>query len=83
MGDKMLERVENYIKDKDFRFTVYENKIHIINYKRIITLEEDTIYLQSQNKKIRMIGTNFILKKIVDNEMLIVGNISKIEVEND
>lgn len=73
----------NYINDKEFRFTVYENKIHIINLKKIITLEENYISLLSSNKKINIKGNNFILLKLIDNELLIKGNISNIEVLND
>lgn len=73
----------NYINDKEFRLTVYENKIHIINFKRIITLEDNYISLLSQNKKINIKGINLLLAKLLDNELLIKGNISSIEVLND
>lgn len=73
----------NYINDKEFRLTVYENKIHIINFKRIITLEDNYISLLSQNKKINIRGINLLLAKLLDNELLIKGNISSIEVLND
>ena len=73
----------NYINDKEFKFTVYENKIHIINFKRIITLEDNYISLLSQNKKINIKGINLLLAKLLDNELLIKGNISSIEVLND
>ena len=76
----MLKRLYSYIDDLEFRFTVFEDKIHIINYLRIITLEEDLIAIMSSNKKINIIGNNFILHKLVDKEMLISGDVSKIEV---
>ena len=73
----------NYINDKEFKFTVYENKIHIINFNKIITLEDNYISLLSTNKKINIKGLNLVLVKLVDNELLIKGNISNIEVLND
>jgi len=73
----------NYINDKEFKFTVYENKIHIINFNKIITLEDNYISLLSTNKKINIKGLNLVLIKLVDNELLIKGNISNIEVLND
>lgn len=79
----MFNSISNYINDKEFRFTVYENKIHIINFKRIITLEDNYISLLSQNKKINIKGINLILTKLLDNELLIKGEISNIEVLND
>ena len=79
----MLNRMSQYLNDLDFRFTVYEDKIHIMNYQRIISLEENYISLQSNKKRIKIKGKDFILKKLLDNEMLIKGTITSIEVEND
>lgn len=79
----MFERINNYIQDNSFYFTVYDDKIHIINYKRIISLEDNYISLQTENKKINIIGKNFILKKLLKQEMVVEGMISKIEVLND
>ena len=72
--------MSNYINDKEFRFTVYEKKIHIINYKRIISLEDNYISFQSNHSKINITGQGLILKKLLENEMLISGTITKIEV---
>jgi len=79
----MLERVYEYVKDNEFRFTVYDNKIHIINYKRIITLEDNYISFYSPINKISITGINLSLVKLLDKEMLIKGTITKIEVSND
>ena len=76
----MLDRLTNYINDNTFRFTVYENTIHVINYKRILILEEDRISFQTKNQKIKIEGEGLILKKILNQEMLITGKIYKIEV---
>ena len=78
----MLEKISNYVNDKEFRITLYNDKIHIINYKQIISLEDSYISILSNNKKVSITGTNLILNKLVDNEMLIKGNISKIEVKD-
>ena len=79
----MLERVYEYVNDNEFRFTVYANKIHIINYKRIITLEDNYISFYSPINKISITGNNLSLVKLLDKEMLIKGSITKIEVSND
>ena len=79
----MFNKISNYINDKEFRFTVYDNKMHIINFNRIITLEDNYISILSINKKINIKGSNLVLIKLVDNELLIKGNISNIEVLND
>lgn len=79
----MFNQLSNYIDDKTFKFTIYEDKIHIINFKRLITLEENYLSFSTNHKKINIIGEHFTLKKIVKNELLLTGIITKIEVIND
>ena len=79
----MSNFISNYINDKEFRFTVYDNKIHIINFNKIITLEDNYISLLSISKKINIKGLNLVLLKLVDDELLIKGSITSIEVLND
>ena len=83
IGDNMLNSLNNFINDNTFRFTVYENMINIINYNKIISLEDNYISILSTNKKILIKGNNLILKKLLDKEILIKGNISNIEVINE
>ena len=49
----MFKSINNYINDNIFRFTVYEDKINIINYKRIISLEDNYISINTNDKKIK------------------------------
>lgn len=79
----MSNIISNYINDNEFRFTVFNNKIHIINFNKIITLEDNYISLLSTNKRINIKGNKLILLKLIDDEMIIKGNISNIEVLND
>lgn len=79
----MFKYISNYINDKEFKFTVYENKIHIINFNKIITLEDNYISIISNHKKINIKGLNLVLIKLIDNELLIKGSITSIEVLND
>lgn len=83
IGDTMLEKLYDYINDNEFRFTVYENNLNAINFKRILTLEDNYISILSEHKKIIITGNNFILNKLVKDELLITGNITKIEVSNE
>ena len=79
----MFNKISNYINDKEFKFTVYEDKIHIINFNKIITLEDNYISVLSINKKINIKGLELVLIKLIDNELLVKGNVSSIEVLND
>lgn len=77
----MLNRVYEYVKDKEFRFTVYKNRIHIVNYKKIISLKNNYISIEG-DFLINISGSNLVLNRLLDEELLIVGNIYNIEVIN-
>lgn len=79
----MKDKLINYINDNEFKLTIYNNKIHIINFKLLITLEDNYISFLISNKKINITGNNLSLEKLVDKELLIKGNITNIEVVND
>ena len=76
----MFENVCEYIKDLEFRFTIFIDRVHIINYSKIISLEDNIIYFYGGGKKIIIKGNKLVLNKLLNNEVLILGNVSSIEV---
>lgn len=76
----MLKEINNYINEKEFRINIYKNKINIINYTKIISLEDTFISVLTNNKKIIVKGKNLILLKILEYELLIKGELKSLEV---
>ena len=76
----MCRRVYEYVKDEEFRFTVYSDRIHIINYEKINTLNSDYILIEGIDRKISIKGKNLVLNKLVEKEVLIIGEVNNIEV---
>jgi len=79
----MFYKVRNYIEDHEFHLDIYENKIHIINYKKIISLQSEKIIVLLENRKIILNGQNFSLNKLLDEEVLIEGNLISLEMKNE
>ncbi len=79
----MIDKLYDYVNDNEFRFTVYDNKFNALNFKKILSLEDNYISLLSPSKKITITGNNFTLNKLVKDEILITGTITKIEVVNE
>ena len=79
----MLKRVYEYVKDDEFRFTIFSNRVHVMNYKKILSLKNEEISFKGEGKFILVKGNDLILNKLLDDEFLIVGNIQTIEVFND
>jgi len=76
----MLKKINNYINDNNFKLSLYKNKLNIVNYKKLLSLEENYISILLEKKKLIIKGSNLFLIKILDNELLIKGNIKSIEV---
>ena len=67
----MLRNLVNYIKDKDYLIAVYNDKIYIYNYKRIIDVDNNVIRIELNNKKLKINGKNIVVKKLENNEILL------------
>lgn len=81
--NNMLDRLNNYIDDEKFKLIYEDNLIDIINYTRLITIEDNYVSLYINNKKIIIKGKKLILKKLLDNELLLNGEVTSLEVVND
>ncbi len=77
----MLNRLKDYINDDSFKINIYKNKINVVNYLDIITLEESRISLKYQQGMIIIKGNNLSVNKLLDNEILITGEIKSVELE--
>lgn len=75
-----MRGIINYIKDNEFRMNVLEKKINIINYKELLSMEEDKILLLTSIGKIIIKGNDLTVTKLLNKELLIVGNVTNIEI---
>lgn len=73
--------LKNYINDTEFRVNLYKNKIHIVNYTKIITIEKSRISIGYSSGIIIIKGKELALKKLLDDEILIKGIINSVELE--
>ena len=71
--------IKNYILEKDFKMILSNNYIDIINYLDIISIDDKNITIKS-DKNISIKGNNLSVSKLLDNEILIIGDIEKIEL---
>jgi len=71
--------IKNYILEKDFKIILSNNYIDIINYLDIISIDDKNITIKS-DKNISIKGNNLSVSKLLDNEILIIGDIEKIEL---
>ena len=77
----MLEKITSFVVDKEFRLTLYDDKLHIINYREILSLTDDSLIVSTLKGKIFITGNNLTFLKLVEKEVLIAGKIKNIEVD--
>ena len=77
----MFERFSKYINDNSFKVSIINNSINIDNYTDIISIESNRISLYNKDKIVVIKGKNLELKKLLDNELFITGNIKSIDLE--
>ena len=75
-----MNLIKDYLNQTPFKMMIDEEKIYILNYKRLISLEDDYISIITSKKKINIKGLNLSLRRIQQEELLIEGTIKEIEV---
>ena len=76
----MLRKIKEYINDNEFRLTVFTDRIYVMNYLKIISLEDERISFLTDKGRVIIKGENLCLNKLLDDEILIIGIVSNIEV---
>lgn len=77
---KLIDRIDNYLCDKEYKIIIKNNKINIINYDEIIDFSLSKISVKYDKKIVTIEGTNLVISKMVDDEVMITGNISLIRI---
>ncbi len=77
----MLNNLRSFINDNEWRINIYDGKINIVNYDDVISLEDNRISIKYKKGMIIIKGDNLSVNKLLDNEILITGNIKNLELE--
>lgn len=76
----MIERMNNYLIDKEYKIIIKEKEVNIINYSEIIDFSLDKISIRYNKKMITIEGKNLYIFKMVENEVLIKGDIMIVRI---
>lgn len=72
--------MKNQIFETKFRINISDNKINIVNYNKIIEINDNNIIIEYNNKLLKIFGNNLAIKKMIDDEILIQGDITSINL---
>lgn len=77
---KIMNRLDNYLYDREYRIIIKENYVNIVNYDEIVDFNSNKISVKYKNKLITIEGLNLTINKMIEDEVLITGNISNISI---
>ncbi len=76
----MIKRMINYVKNQELRIIYVNNSVDVVNYDKILEVSDEIVILLKANKLIYIRGKELKLNKLLDEEILISGIITKIEL---
>ncbi len=68
----------NFLYDKKYFINIYDNFIHVFNFKELVSLSDSLIILKFDGFKLNIDGSNLFITRLMPQEMLIKGNINKV-----
>ncbi len=75
----MLEIFKNYLKQEDYYIIIYRNFIYVYKYIDILKFNDKYISLKLNKLILNITGFDMLITKLEKNELLIKGNINKVE----
>lgn len=76
----MLSRVKDYILDQEFRLTLLEHRFFAINFFKILSLEETRVSFLTSYGRVVVKGKDFVLQRLLEEEVFVGGEVDGIEV---
>ena len=70
---------KNFLFDLNDFITIYENHLHVFNYKKLNKLSDTEIILSFVKTKVFISGINLKIKRMTKQELLVNGQILKVE----
>ncbi|MBQ6495150.1 MAG: YabP/YqfC family sporulation protein [Bacilli bacterium] len=76
----LLNKLDRYIIDKEYKIIIKKNSINIINFKEIKDFSSTKIVIKNEDNNTIVTGENLVVSKMQDNEILITGKIESIKL---
>ena len=76
---KLFDKLDRYLVDNVYRITIEGRKIHVINYEEIVDFSSKQVIIKYNGGKTFIWGNDLVMSKMVDDEILITGELDKIE----
>lgn len=78
---RLMQRLTDYVLEKEFELRFFNNKLNIVNYMEIANFSNDAITIKYNKGMVLIKGKNLVVSRLMNDEILISGNINAIEFE--
>lgn len=72
--------IMSFIRKNEFYINIWKNKINIVNFDKIVILENNKVVINAPDGKITIKGENLSINKLLEKEILLSGNIFSVEL---
>ena len=81
LGDrvKLFDRLDKYLVDNEYKVTIKDKEVHIINYLEIVDFSGDKVVVRYRDGFTTLMGNDLVVSKMIDDELLITGKLKSIE----
>ena len=80
---KILDKINNYINEYEYKIVITDKYINIINYKEILDFNSTKISIRHDKGITSIIGTDLVVSKMIEDEILITGKFTSINLEGE
>ena len=81
----MFDKIREYVKDEEFRLTIYQDRVYAVNYSNILTLTDSRVALKVGDVIIEADGTKITTMNEL-NELKnkhAIGDTMKLKINRD
>lgn len=80
---KILDKINNYINEYEYKIVITDSYINIINYTEVLDFNSMRISIRHSSGITIVEGKDLVISKMVEDEILITGKFNSINLKGE
>ena len=76
---KLFNKLDRYLVDNEYKVTIMERGVHIINYLEIVDFSSTKVVVKYKGGITTLLGSDLVVSKMLEDELFITGKLNGIE----
>lgn len=76
----MINWLRSYLLEEEFAINILKNKVNVVNYINIDHFDANKVVIRYDGGILKITGNNLVVSKLMNDEVLITGDIKNIEL---